>query len=143
MLAKKAPLAPHVLRFKGRIGEAIVEAILLKFGYSVKRAGYERGHSAHSPDLEVTVPKTKEMIPVEVKYTWSVSRTTVQIPVKKLTAYKKDYPGTIVVVASAYDAAIYCARIEDIPFKTTAKPHKTQTLDLFADYWKPLWEMFF
>jgi hypothetical protein len=139
MLAKKYTFSPHVLRFKGRIGEAIVEAILFKFGYSIKRAGYEFGYPPDSPDLLVTNRKTGEKMDVEVKYTWSDSRTKIQLPVTKLTAYKKDYPGTIVVVASAYDAAIYCARIEDIPFNPN---FKTQTFDLFADFWKPLWEMF-
>ena len=38
--------------FKGRIGEAIVEAVLMEFGYKVVRSGQEFGKFSISSSLE-------------------------------------------------------------------------------------------
>ena len=64
--------------FKGRIGEALVEAVLLEFGYKVVRSGYEYQKNDNkindyylqsNPDLVVIDPKTKNQITNISKHT--------------------------------------------------------------------------
>jgi hypothetical protein len=127
--------------FKGRIGEAIVEAILSEFGYKVERGGYEQVSSGDDrvvPDLVVTDPTTRKHRYVEVKYR-SARPTSVQLDADRITAYRDHYPRTILAVSSAWDGAVYCAQVEDLPL---AKDNVSSTLSLLEAYWKPIWHYF-
>jgi len=122
--------------FKGRIGEAIVEAILSEFGYKVERGGYEQvgaGNPRVAPDLVVTDPRNQRRRYVEVKYR-SARPTAVQLDTNRIAAYTEHYPHTILAVSSSWDGAIYCAEVEDLPGEST--------LSLLGEYWKPIWHYF-
>lgn len=127
--------------FKGRIGEAVIESILIEFGYIVRRSGYEQTSSGSpriAPDLLVTHPGTGERFYVEVKYR-SARPTEVLIEGGRLAEYRANYPGTILAINSSWDGGIYCSKVEDIP----VKDHEgTAPLNLTADYWKPIWQCF-
>ena len=131
--------APNL--FKGRIGEAVVEAILSEFGYKVHRGGFEQvssGDSRVAPDLVVTDPRTQEERHVEVKYK-AARPTAVQLDPTQIAAYKKLYPGTILAISSAWDGAIYCCQVEELPLKEGGG---LSTLSLLGGYWKPIWHHF-
>ena len=124
--------------FKGRMGEAIVESVLSEFGYTVRRAGFEQISSDGnrlSPDLLVTHPRTKAQCYVEVKYR-SARPTTVQYDPDRIRVLGLEYPGTVLAFVSAYDGAIYCSTIEDLPVASGG------SISLIDGLWKPLWHFF-
>ncbi len=125
--------------FKGRIGEAVIEAVLSEFSYQVTRSGYEQlssGSVRATPDLVVTHPGTRERRYVEVKYR-SARPTSVQLDGKRLAEYRASYPRTVLAVSSAWDGAIYCAEVEDLP--TTPGNFSVSLLD---EVWRPIWHFF-
>ena len=127
--------------FKGRIGEAVVEAVLTEFGYKVRRGGYElafSGNVRYAPDLVVDQPVSGERKFVEVKFR-SSRPTSVQLDIGSISAYKKQFPGTIIAICSAYDGSIFCAEVEDLPLQ---KASGKQDLNLLDDYWQPIWIYF-
>ena len=127
--------------FKGRIGEAVVEAVLEEFGYQVQRAGFEQVHSGQNrvaPDLLVTHPKSGMQRYVEVKYR-SARPTSVILERRKVAALVGEFPETVLAMASAYDGAIYCSTVENIPL---SREPSTVRLNLLDDYWMPIWHFF-
>ncbi|MBI4298732.1 MAG: hypothetical protein HY666_03130 [Chloroflexi bacterium] len=127
--------------FKGRIGEAIVEAVLSEFGYTVQHCGYEMSFSTHNPlapDLIVTNPKSGGSQYVEVKYR-SARPTSVQLDADRIAKYATRFPHTILAISSAWDASIFCAQVEDLPI---AKGNGVATLSLLEEYWSPIWHYF-
>jgi hypothetical protein len=127
--------------FKGRIGEAVVESILVEFGYKVSRFGYEwagSGNPRIAPDLLVTHPGSNERTYVEVKYR-SARPIEVLIEAERIREYRTHFPGTILAINSSWNGAIYCARVEDLPVQNQVG---TMGLSMIADYWKPIWEFF-
>ena len=124
--------------FKGRIGEAVIEAVLAEFGYSVLRAGYEQaeGTKEHlKPDLLVEDPTSHVRHMVEVKYR-SARPTSVQLDPKRLKAVQGEFPEAILAFVSAYDGAIYCAALDNIELGQDGN------VNLLEGTWLPLWHFF-
>ena len=81
--------------FKGRVGEAVIEAVLSEFGYLVTRGGYEihlSGNPSDAPDLIVEYPPTGARELVEVKYR-SARPTAVDLSKKRILEYRSHHPG--------------------------------------------------
>ena len=127
--------------FKGRIGEAVVEAVLLEFGYTVDRVGFGQGLSMDDrdlPDLLVTDQRTQKQRHVEVKYR-SARPTTVQLDARRIKVYRDRFPQTVVALTSAWDGGIYCTSVQELPFPS-GKPEIT--LSLLEPIWQPIWDFF-
>ena len=91
------------------------------------------GDDRAAPDLIVTDPRTRERCHVEVKYR-SARPTSVQLDADRIDAYRQSYPGTILDISSAWDGAVYCAQVEEVPLT-----HDVPTLSLLENYWRPIW----
>ncbi len=137
--------------FKGRIGEALVEAVLLEFGYKVVRSGYEYQKNDNkindyylqsSPDLIVIDPTTRNKTPVEVKLRTGRPMFVILEKVK-LDRIRKYHPSTILAFVSAYDGSINCASLNDLALKDRNLDSKGYyALNLFEECWKPIWYYF-
>ncbi|GEM_PF-2879943 len=138
--------------FKGRIGEAIVEAVLSEFGYQVDRTGQEYFHSGESaetssrgalaPDLSVTEPKTGLITHVEVKARFNRPMSVI-MEHKRLEAIKLLYPGTLLVFVSGYNGSVNCANVDEMSsnlFKIRSDGFCE--FDLTKGGWRPLWHFF-
>ncbi len=128
--------------FKGRIGEAIVESVLLESGYKVDRIGQEFGSQRFTPDLLVRDPNTKNKTYVEVKLR-TARPMSVHVEKKKLELLRRYYPQTILIFVSSYNGSVNCAKIREL----TSDEIKLQSdgfyeFDLFSDHWKPIWHFF-
>lgn len=127
--------------FKGRIGEAVIEAVLTEFGYKVRRGGYELAFSnnaRYAPDLVVEHPVGGDRKHVEVKFR-SARPTSVQLDIGRTSAYIKHFPGTIIAICSAWDGSIFCTEVENL---SSQKTRGKQVLNLLDDYWQPIWRYF-
>jgi len=141
--------------FKGRLGEAVVEAVLTEFGYEVMRAGYEslerlaapdekpvRGIGNIVPDLYVTNPRTGKSVLVEVKLR-SVRPMKVVLQARRFERLRESYPETIIVFVSTYDGTVNCDRVGDIdPTKLEKTTDGLIEFDLYRHGWKPIWHFF-
>ena len=99
--------------FKGRIREAIVESVLLEFGYKVDRIGQEFGKPRFTPDLLVRDPNTKGKTYVEVKLR-TARPMSVRVEKIKLERIRRYYPQTILIFVSAYNGSVNCANIREL-----------------------------
>ncbi|MBI4199209.1 MAG: hypothetical protein HY535_01875 [Chloroflexi bacterium] len=134
--------------FKGRIGEAVVEAVLSEFGYLVKRNGSEfRRRNSPSrngglltarPDLEVTDPQDNHVIFVEVKVR-SARPMSIPIDPQRLLTLQQHFPGTILVFVSSYDGSVNCRKVDevDVSHLHRAKNGLCQ-LDLLDNAWQAI-----
>ena len=133
MASRQANWALNI--FKGRIGEAIVESVLIEFGYRVQRAGFEQIDTDGErlrPDLVVTHPRNPNQLwLVEVKYR-AARPTSVQLEPKRVAALSRRYPKTIFAFTSAYDGGIYCATVKDL------LRFEGRAINLLDPVWKPL-----
>lgn len=136
--------------FKGRIGEAVVEAVLSEFGYQVVRTGQEylRSGEAHdgrgvfAPDLTVTNPLTGLTKHVEVKARFARPMSVI-MEQARLEAIRRDYPGTILVFVSGYDGSINCSDADKMSAALRkARPDGFVEFDLLRNGWQPIWQFF-
>ncbi len=137
--------------FKGRIGEAIVEAVLSEFGYTVRRAGSEFALSGKKtdaellrlrPDLIVRDPMTGDLTYVEVK-----ARTALPFDVvlekDRLDGIRQHHPGTVLIFVSAFDGSVNCAQVDEmLPSRLQVDPDGFCHFDLLGERWKPIWHFF-
>ena len=138
--------------FKGRIGEAIVEAVLSEFGYQVARTGQEylrSGETADTsrrgifaPDLSVTEPKTGLTKHVEVKARFGRPMSVI-MEQARLEAIRQHYPGTVLVFVSAYDGSVNCSDVDNMSADLLkVRPDGFCEFDLLRDGWQPIWYFF-
>ena len=129
--------------FKGRIGEAVIEAVLVEFSYLVKRGGYEQERTdfpRYAPDLIVEYPPTGSKEFVEVKYR-AARPTSVELDRQRILEYREHYPTTILAISAAWNGAIYCSRVEDLPIDVS-DTKEIITLSLLDGYWRHISEFF-
>lgn len=128
--------------FKGRIGEAIVESVLLEFGYKVDRIGQEFGRPRFTPDLLVHDPNTGNKTYVEVKLR-TARPMSVIVEKKRLERIRRYYPQTVLIFVSAYNGSVNCAEIQELTSdEIKLQPDGFYEFDLFSDHWKPIWRFF-
>jgi len=137
--------------FKGRIGEALVEAVLMEFGYQVVRSGQEFGKLSNKgitesqrvvPDLLVVHPRSKAETYIEVKLR-SARPMSVIVEKAKLKGLQKYYPNTVLVFVSSYNGSVNCAKVSSLDANETLQlTDGFIEFDLLTERWKPIWHFF-
>jgi hypothetical protein len=137
--------------FRGRIGEAIVEAVLLEFGYQVDRVGREYQRLAwkgvseierFTPDLLVAHPKRLETKRVEVK-TRSARPMSIRIDKTRLDGMLKYFPDAILVFVSSYNGSLNCMSLDKLsPSQENLRPGGYYEFNLLNGDWEPIWHYF-
>ena len=132
--------------FKNRIGEAIVEATLVNFGYTVERIGQvhktESSEQISTPDLLVTDPDENKQTYLEVKLR-SPEPMKILIEKSQVDFLKSNYPDALLVFVSSFNGSINCLEIKDpLLSDENLNEESWYDLELLADEWKPLWDYF-
>ena len=137
--------------FRGRIGEAIVEAVLFEFGYQVDRVGREYPMSAwkgvseierFTPDLLVAHPKRLETKRIEVK-TRSARPMSILIDKTRLEGMLKYFPDAILVFVSSYNGSLNCMSVDKLsPTQDNLRPDGYYEFNLLTGDWQPIWYYF-
>jgi len=138
--------------FMGRIGEAVVESVLMGFGYQVSRSGREfhrlpsledaSSKEVYAPDLAVTDPKTQTTRYVEVKLRSSRPMTVV-MEKARLESLRRFYPGSVLVFVSSYNGSVNCANVDEMaPNNVAVSQEGLCEFDLLRRGWRPIWAFF-
>ena len=139
--------------FLGRIGEAIVEAVLTEFGYRVLRTGQEAALAMASssqnpdelryrPDLLVMDHKRTTHQYVEVKARSSRPMSVI-LEKSRLDGLRTHYPEAILVFTSAHNGSVNCASVQELtPSISRRSGRDVLEFDLLAEQWKPIWHFF-
>ena len=137
--------------FKGRIGEAIAEAVLFEFGYQVDRVGREYqmlgGKSVseierYTPDLLVSHPQRSGTRRIEVK-TRSARPMSILIDKTRLDGMLKYFPDAILVFVSTYNGSLNCTSIDKLnPGKENFYSDDYYEFNLLTNDWEPIWSYF-